>query len=267
MAFRSFGFLVLCVSALALPALVSAGDLEGPVTAKPSRRSGATFDVLGVPVLVDANTRFDDSDAQPGLTPGSVKPGQVLELSGYFDANGVLHATRIEAKVAYAGRAFEIKGQVTDLRGSPPTQTFKLRGASFTTNATTYLALRGGLVNGAVVKVKTQSTSAPFVAAHVKGQSDDDDFDNDHHVEKARAKGFVTGLTGTAPTFSFMLDSRRVTTTGATRGLMHVLPNARIKAKGPIDSTGTIMATRISTGDDGERDDEHGHEHEHEDDD
>jgi uncharacterized protein DUF5666 len=263
MAFRSFCLLVLCMTALALPAPVNASALEGPVTAKPSRRSGATFDVLGVPVKVDANTRLDDSYAQPGPTLEGVKVGQVLELSGQFDANGVLLATSIEVKpAAYPGQTFEIKGQVTDLRGSPPTQTFKLRGASFTTNTTTFVALRGGLVNGAVVKVKTQSTSAPFVAVRVKGQSDDDDFDHEApHVEKARAWGLVTGLTGTFPNFSFTLDARRVTTNGATRGLARIQPNARIKAKGPLDPSGAIVASKISGDDDGDDDGDHEREH------
>src|SRR5262249_45004908 len=47
-------------------------DLEGPITAKPSAHAGATFDVLGMPVLVDANTHFDDSMEGTGLTLGGL---------------------------------------------------------------------------------------------------------------------------------------------------------------------------------------------------
>lgn len=250
MAFRTLGVLVLCICALASPALAEV--LKGPVTAKPSRRSGATLDVLGVPVRVDAHTRFDDFFPS-GPTLENLRVGNVLELSGQFDANGVLHATRIEAKHASpVGRTFEIKGPVTDLRGSAPTQTFKVRGVTFATNMSTRLDMWNGLANGAVVKVKTLSTTAPFVAVRVKGTSDDD---SDHRdFEEARAQGLVSGLTGSSPSFSFMLDGRRVITNSGTWGLAHVQPNARIKAKGPLDASGAILATKVSVDDD---DDDH----------
>src|SRR5262249_28063409 len=96
-------------------------DLEGPVTAKPSTHAGATFDVLGVPVLVDGNTHFDDSIENSGLTLGGLTVGNVIELSGDFDANGVLHATFIEGEHASAaGRTFEVEGELQNLAGSAP---------------------------------------------------------------------------------------------------------------------------------------------------
>lgn len=229
-------------------------DLEGPITAKPSTHAGATFDVLGVPVLVDANTRFDDSFGHSGLTLDSLQVGNVVELSGDFDAGGVLHATFIEGEQASAmGRTFEMKGQVTDLSGAPPTQTFKVNGASFTTDQGTQLEhLPAGLVNGAFVQVKTMSTSAPLVATKVEGlneESGDSDGgdDEEHHIEKVSVEGFVTDLTGTSPNFSFTLDTRHVVTSSATKGLALVAPNAHLQAKGPVDSTGTIAATKIET--------------------
>jgi hypothetical protein len=229
-------------------------DLEGPITAKPSAHAGATFDVLDVPVLVDANTHFDDSFTDAGLTLDSLKVGNVLELSGEFDANGILHATFIEAEHASPeGQTFEIKGLVTDLGGSPPAQTFKVHGASFATDMNTQIeGLNGGLADSAFVEVKTPSTSAPFLATRVKGLSEDDDHegsDDDHehhHFEKAEVEGFVTGLTGTSPNFSFTLDARHVVTSSATMGLQLVVPNAHIEAKGAVDSTGTIVAAKVS---------------------
>jgi len=236
-------------------------DLEGPITAKPSAHAGATFDVLGVPVLTDANTHLGESFEDAGLTLDSLKVGNVVELSGDFDANDVLHATFIKFKGdSAAGRTFEIKGQILNLAGSPPTQTFTVHGASFTTDMNTRIDnLSGGLADSAFVQVKTKSTTSPFLATQVKGladrdhddHGDDDDHDGDlHHggqrVQKAEVEGFVVDLTGTSPNFSFTLDSKHVITSSATQGLELVMANAHIEAKGPVDSTGTIVAAKIS---------------------
>lgn len=239
-------------------------DLEGPITAKPSAHAGATFDVLTVPVLVDASTHFDDDFGHSGLTLDSLTVGNVVEVSGDFDANGVLHATFIEGEHrSAAGQTFEIKGQITGLSGAPPTQTFTVHGLSFTTDMNTQFdGLSLGLKDSAFVQVKTRSTAAPFLATKVKSLSEEsgDDHDSgdhhgagdeDHHIENASVEGFVTGLAGTSPNFTFMLDGKHVVTGSATKGLALVQPNAHIEAKGPVDSTGTIMAAKIEAeGDD-----------------
>lgn len=232
-------------------------DLEGPITARPSAHAGATFDVLDVPVLVDANTHFDHSFMHSGLTLDSLEVGDVLEVSGDFDADGVLHATFLEAEHAspMMGQTFEIKGLITDLSGAPPSQTFKVHGASFTTDANTRIDnLPTGLADSAFVQVKTRSTSSPFLATQVKGLSEgpgdaDGPDHGEHHFERASVEGFVADLTGTSPNFSFTLDSKHVITSSATRGLELVAPNAHIEVRGPVDSTGTIVAAMISRAD------------------
>lgn len=164
----------------------------------------------------------------------------------------VILAASALALVALSSRAaevtypFEIKGQVTGLTGTAPTQKFKLRGLSFTTDVNTRLKhLPTGLANGAFVEVKTSSVAAPFVVTKVEGLSE-----SEAHVEKASAKGSVTALTGTAPNFTFTLAGRRVVTNSATKGFALVAANVRLEAKGPVDSTGTIAATKVETEDD-----------------
>src|SRR5262249_43941763 len=150
-------------------------DIEGPITAKPSAHAGATFDVLGVPVLVDGQTHFDDTIEHSGLTLAGLTVGNVIELSGLFDANGVLHATFIEGEHASAaGRTFEVKGEVTGLAGTAPNQTFTVNGVTFTMNSSSELRdLATGLNEGTFVEVKTQSTSAPFVVTRIEGLAGD----------------------------------------------------------------------------------------------
>jgi hypothetical protein len=225
-------------------------DLEGPITAKPSATAGATFDVLAVPVLVDANTNFDDSFGGSGLTLAGLVVGNVVEISGTFDGNGVLHATFIEGKHASSsGRTFEIKGTISDLAGTAPDQTFKVKGASFVTDGTSNLHdLAGGLANGQFVEVKTQSTTSPFLVTRI--ESGTGDLENpEKKVEgaaSASVEGIVAGLSGSSPSFSFTLDGTPVVTSTATTGLALVLPNAHLEAEGPVGAGGVINATKIT---------------------
>lgn len=226
-------------------------DLEGPITAKPSATAGATFDVLGVPVLVDANTHFDDSFESSGLTLGALTVGNDIEVSGLFDASGILHATFIEGRHASsAGRTFEIKGKVGNLSGAAPNQTFKVNGVTFTMNASTELHdLVVGLSDGMFVEVKTSSTAAPFVVTRIESLTGD--FESPENevrgADEASVEGFITNLSGTAPNFSFTLGGTRVTTSSATiAGLGLVAPNAHVEAEGSVGTTGEIKAIRIS---------------------
>ncbi len=226
-------------------------DLEGPITAKPSATATATFDVLGVPVRVDGSTHFDDTMGGSGLTLAGLVVGNVLEVSGSFDAAGVLHATFIEGRHASgAGRTFEIKGKLANVAGTAPTQTFKVNGVDFVTDASTVLRDIGvGLANGVFVEVKTVSASAPFLVTRLEGLSGD--FDSPENevrgADKASVEGFVTGLTGTSPNFTFTLNGTQVTTSSATTvGLGLVSANAHIEAEGPVSASGQIQAIRIS---------------------
>jgi len=225
-------------------------DLEGPITAKPSAHAGATFDVLGVPVLVDGNTHFDDSIGGSGLTLAGLTVGNVIELSGDFDASGVMHATFIEGEHASAaGRTFEIKGEVANLSGAFPNQTFTVNGATFTMNSTSQLHDMVSLSNGVFVELKTTSTSAPFIVTRIEGLNGDfDEAENEvRGADEASVEGFVTGLTGSSPNFSFTIAGTHVTTSSATTvGLSLVHANAHIEAEGPVGANGEIKATRIS---------------------
>jgi len=226
-------------------------ELEGPITAKPSTVPGATFDVLGVPVRVDRETHFDDSIEHSGLTLAGLTVGNVIELSGDFDAGGVLHATFIEGEHATAtGRTFEIKGHVSGLAGASPNQTFTVNGATFTMNSSSVLRdMPAGLADGALVEVKTQSTTAPFVVTRIEGLAGD--FDEAEAevrgADEASVEGFIVGLTGTSPTFSFTLAGTPVVTSAATAGLTLVRANAHIEAEGPVGANGEIKAVKITS--------------------
>ena len=176
----------------------------------------------------------------------------MLELSGDFDASDVLHATfvRFLRDTTHAGETFEIKGDILNLAGSPPTQTFSVHGAQFTTDMNTRIDDMGTLADSMFVQVTTKSTVSPFLATRVNDLSDDDHRDCRHDVrnsERASVEGFIKGLTGSSPNFSFTVDGARVNTSSATRGLSNVVANARIEVNGPVDATGAIVAAKISS--------------------
>ena len=68
--------------------------------------------VLGQTVLVAADTSFDDSFSPASLDGVSI--GQIVEVSGQFDANGDIVASRIEPKPA--GTQFEVHGNCIQSR-------------------------------------------------------------------------------------------------------------------------------------------------------
>ena len=216
-------------------------DLEGPITAQPGT-GGATFNVLGVPVLVDANTQFDTSRGDTTLTLAALALGHVVEVSGLFDSAGVLHATFIEGKAADAtDRTFEIKGNIANLTGTAPSQTFTVNGVPFRMNATTQTSdlPAGGLANGLFVEVSGLFDSAGVLhATFIEGKAADA---TDRTFE---IKGSIANLTGTPPNLSFKLGATSVTTSSSTTGLASVTFGAHVEAEGPVVN-GTINALTI----------------------
>jgi len=226
-------------------------DLEGPITLHPSLTANATFDVLGVPVRVDPiTTKFDNSRGDSTLTLNGLAAGNVVEVSGLFDAAGVLHATFIEGKKASAaaGSTFEIKGNIAGLSGTAPNQTFTVNGVSFITTLSTQASdlPTSGLANGMYVEVKTDTATPlaqPFAVTKIEGTFEDPEAEV-RGADKAAVEGFVTGLTGTSPNFSFKLGATSVTTSSATTGANLVTADAHIEAEGGVVH-GTINALTI----------------------
>jgi hypothetical protein len=160
----------------------------------------------------------------------------------------VLHATFIERAPDATGRTFEIKGDISNLSGSVPNQTFAVNGVTFTMNSTSQVHDLAGLSNGVGVEVKTQSTSAPFIVTRVEGLAGDfDEAENEvRGADEASVEGFIKNLTGSSPSFSFTISGTRVTTSATTVGLGLVVANAHVEAEGPVGTTGEIKARKTS---------------------
>ena len=81
--------------------------VEGPIDSINTAQSQLV--VAGQTVLVDGGTSFDDSISPASLD--GLSQGQFVEISGLFDANGVIRATRIEPGLGQV----EVHGTITNL--------------------------------------------------------------------------------------------------------------------------------------------------------
>jgi len=74
----------------------------------------ATFDVLGIAVLIDSKTTYFDDDGG-AISINTISNRNMVELSGFFDATNTLIASRIERKENEEDRnKVEIKGTITN---------------------------------------------------------------------------------------------------------------------------------------------------------
>src|SRR3972149_8130806 len=98
--------------------------LEGPVDSV-----SPTLVVLGQTVSVSSSTHYDfaDINSDGTIDVSDFGIGNIVEVSGFVDANGVIHATYISLKAeSTAGDEFEIelKGTITNLNTFEGTFTF-----------------------------------------------------------------------------------------------------------------------------------------------
>jgi hypothetical protein len=215
-------------------------DLEGPVANLDD--AAGRFTVLGQPVAFDNATNLL-------IEPGAAfADNAIVEISGLYDADGLLRATFIKVEPAGSKTVFEIKGFVSDLDNQA--QTFRLGPApGVATVAVSYAGAElkdlpsSGPANGLYVEVKTPSSSGTLAAESVEGKNsvaDDAPAEGEVSVE-----GFVADLTGNATSgFDFTLNGIRVHAAPGTSGIGAVVPNARVEAEGTV-TNGILAAEKI----------------------
>jgi len=162
-------------------------DLQGQVTNFVLAPDGLTaaFDVLGIPVTIDSKTTYFDND-NGGISINSITNDQFVELSGFFDANGTLIASRIENKNGFDEK-IELKGNITSLTGTD----FTLKGITVNASNARLEGLPNGLTNNIRVKVKGSFDGTQIIATKIESKEveygDSDEFE---------MEGFITDFTG-----------------------------------------------------------------------
>lgn len=196
--------------------------------------------VLGHLVRVDDTTQF-------GTTPfGALVVGNIVELSGFTDAAGVLRATRV-AKIQEAfapGTVLKSTGTITHLDVAQRTFTLQMLRIDF--SAAKLLNLPGNqLRNGQMVSVTSGRDIADgvLVAESVTGEAADVQGTPGQTVE---LQGIVTRVTA-ADTFEVNGQLVRLTPvtvfTGGTAGNIEV--NVRLEVEGLLTADGSIIAEEV----------------------
>ena len=216
-------------------------NLEGPISSAPQSDPDGltkTFTVLGTTVIVDV----DDTVFAVGYDFSSILQDDVVQLSGFFDSNDVLHAKYI-AKTGefFPGIAVEAKGSIAEL--NTVTKTFKLRGLTVTYAGADLSGVAGGLQNDRFVEVKgTLQEAAGEVSAskiELEGPA--------QNAVAAAMEGIITSFNSNG---DFSIDSGN--------GPMHVDASAaafdppglllrndlEIEAEGSLVN-GTLVATKV----------------------
>lgn len=196
--------------------------------------------VLGQTVLVSLDTSFDDSFSPASLEGVSV--GQIIEVSGQFDANGNIVATRIEPKPA--GTMFEVHGTVMGL--DTGARTFSLNALVVDySNATLDNFVNGQIENGDFVEAKGMSLGAngELLATKVELESLLPDTNDGDRVE---VEGFITRF---ASAQDFDVGGIPVTTTASTTYVGGVEAdlglNVKVEVEGDINANGVVVATEV----------------------
>lgn len=183
-------------------------EVEGPVAAVPVEDLDGvtkTFDIFNITVVADRNaTVFEATDYD------SLAQNDLLEVSGYFDVDGKLLATRVEYEdeLVLGVSEVEIRGTVSGFDGI---DTFLLDGVTVTFDGTTeFEDLPGTVANGQYVEVEgTLETASSIAASRI--ELEEEGFGDD--VDEISLEGIVTDFNGIS---DFRVAGQRVNASNAT---------------------------------------------------
>lgn len=172
-------------------------DLEGVVT---QTVAGGGLIVMGQSITVDNSTNlegFTDTNTDGVIDTADLTVGDEVEISGYPDGNGGIHATYIELEGTYNGTdEIEVKGVVTAL--DPTTMTFVLGLLTVDYSAAT--SVDAGLADGVYVEVKANSApnAGTLVATKVELEDGGEYGVDGDEGEELEVEGLITALDTTS---------------------------------------------------------------------
>jgi len=217
-------------------------ELKGVVEALPPATSASTFKAAGKTIVTNASTVF----VKGGIarTFADLGMGNRVEVKGTLSGD-TLTATRVEIEEhgvpaptptpnpgpnpgpnpPTPGAQAEVKGTVTGLSGTASSFTFTVNGTTVKGDNTTKFAGSGSSVsdsnhapasfadlkNGVEVEVHgTRNTDNSIQAAQIE-------IENENEDNEVELRGTVSGLTGTASSFTFTVNGTTVKGNSSTR--------------------------------------------------
>lgn len=217
--------------------------LEGKIDSIDS--ANKTITVMGQAVQVEDNvTRLNDDNTQKVFAAANFAVGNIVEINGFTDDKGGLHASRVAKK---STGEFESKGFVTNLAATSFDLSRTLGTAPFIT--VNFASLPAGVSDGSLVEVK--STAVP-VAGVITASSIRLEDSLGASGEKVEIEGIVSSIVSgiTASDFDIVINGQKVIADASTTyegGLSSDLAlGVKLEAKGTLDSSGVIAASKIS---------------------
>ena len=139
----------------------------------------------------------------------------------------------------------EVKGAVSDVRGSCPALTFVVNGTTVTASTLTQFkdGSCGSIVSGRQVEITgTRPSSGAVLAARVEIK--ENAAQNDVEL-----KGSISSIGGSCPILTFVVNGKRIMTTASTQfkdsTCGSIAAGRRVDVKGNVEANGTILATRV----------------------
>ena len=215
--------------------------LEGTVTV--SSIDNVTLEILGQKVNTDALTVFIGFN-----TLNDLSVGNITEVSGVKDANGLITATSIklkETRFVEGTSENELKGTLSNL--DVVNQSFDIGNIQVQFNTATMEGFNGQpLQNGQFVEVKsdTNISGNVFIATRIE-------LDDEYQAISANTKAEVEGLiTRFASLTDFDVNGLISTTTSATEykngSATNLALNSFVEVEGFVNAAGILIANEIS---------------------
>lgn len=202
--------------------------------------AGQRLVVLGQNVFVRAETSFDDRFSPASLE--GVSLNQIVEVSGQYDADGNVVATRIEWKPA--GTQFEVHGTVGNHDAS--NRRFNINALVVDYSSALLDDFPAGQIDdGDFVEAKGASLGVndELLASKVELEEFLPGAATGDHVE---IEGFVTRFSSAQ---DFDVAGQPVTTNSSTRfedgSAADLGLNVKVEAEGDLDSNGVLVADKI----------------------
>ena len=213
-------------------------NVEGPISS--IDRVAGTLVVLGQLVTITAATSFDDS-IQPASLDG-LNPSDIVEVTGFVDATGVISATRLELKSG--GDQFELTGIVSTL--SVEDSQFNINSLIVDFSSANLVNFPSGSISdGDVVEVKGDTFDGPdeFIATQVELKSSPL---GGSSIDRLEIEGFITRF---ASASDFDVSGLPVVTTDQTLfegGVAADLGlNIKVEVEGDLDANNVLVASSV----------------------
>lgn len=225
------------IKIVAPPAPASGGGGEVEFIGKIDGMSGI------LPTLVlTVSTHLVKTDAQTDIS-GTLAVGVMVEVKGTAQSDGSILASRIRVENGPENEGeVEFRGPIQALPGNPDLLGNWVVG-DFTVTvdvSTTIIPTRTAAVVGAIAEVKAARQLDGTLLAKQIHLEDASEFENE-----AEFKGAVSNLTGSAPTFTMMVNNITVTTNSLTQISGTLANGVIVEVHGSTQPDGSVLATQI----------------------